>query len=100
MAITKAKDDKRKALKRRKKPIIGESSQPSKTVNAGSGEIASLRQELRALKDNSEAFQAETRGKFNTVISLLQANNEMLVSLKTRTQEKTKQEKEDEMTMA
>ena len=100
MTIRRAREDKRKLQKWRKEPELGESSQPSDTVDASSSEIASLRQELQTLKSNSEAFQAETRGKFETVTSLLQINNEMLVSLMERTQEKIEQEKEDEMTMA
>ena len=100
MTIRRAREDKRKLQKWRKEPELGESSQPSDTVDASSSEIASLRQELQALKATFEAFQAETQGKFEIVISLLQDNNEMLVSLMGRTREKYEQEKEDEMTMA
>ena len=64
-------DDKRKAPERRKELEVGESSHPKETVEASSSDVVSLRRELRELKANSEAFQEETRGKFETMISLL-----------------------------
>ena len=77
--IQKARDDKRKAPKRRKEPEIGESSHPEETVDSSSNEVVSLRKELRELKANSEAFQEKTIGKFETMISLFQVTSFWLV---------------------
>ena len=53
--IQKARDDKRKAPKRRKEPEIGESSHPEEIVDANSNKVANLRKELPELKANSKA---------------------------------------------
>ena len=68
-------------------------------MDARHEEIESLRGEIQALKKSSEEFQAETRAQLATMSGLLQANNELLLGLHSRTRDKTQQKKDDEMTL-
>ena len=50
ITIQKAKDENKKAPKRRKEPKIGESSHPAEIVDVSSNEVANLRKELQEIK--------------------------------------------------